>query len=92
MFCVFGMSYDKVEIVPILRIGDKRALVYFDVFVVVRRGYVSIALLGKSHLVETCPFQRLLVCNPALRLSAEEAMAHPYFNDLNPAIKNDRCQ
>lgn len=38
------------------------------------------------------PFQRLLVCNPALRLSADEAMAHPYFNDLNPAIKNDRCQ
>lgn len=37
-------------------------------------------------------FQRLLVCNPALRLSADEAMAHPYFNDLNPAIKNDRCQ
>ncbi|XP_058794558.1 cyclin-dependent kinase 5 [Phymastichus coffea] len=36
--------------------------------------------------------QRLLVCNPALRLSAEEAMAHPYFNDLNPAIRNDRCQ
>lgn len=36
--------------------------------------------------------QRLLVCNPALRLSAEEAMAHPYFNDLNPTIKNDRCQ
>ncbi|XP_017762292.1 PREDICTED: cyclin-dependent-like kinase 5 [Eufriesea mexicana] len=36
--------------------------------------------------------QRLLVCNPALRLSAEEAMSHPYFNDLNPAIKNDRCQ
>ncbi|XP_025073833.1 uncharacterized protein LOC105426277 [Pogonomyrmex barbatus] len=36
--------------------------------------------------------QRLLVCNPALRLSAEEAMTHPYFNDLNPAIKNDRCQ
>lgn len=38
------------------------------------------------------PFQRLLVCNPALRLSADEAMVHPYFNDLNPAIKNDRCQ
>ncbi|XP_033342853.2 cyclin-dependent kinase 5 [Megalopta genalis] len=36
--------------------------------------------------------QRLLVCNPALRLSAEEAMTHPYFNDLNPAVKNDRCQ
>ncbi|KOC62580.1 Cyclin-dependent kinase 5 [Habropoda laboriosa] len=36
--------------------------------------------------------QRLLVCNPALRLAADEAMAHPYFSDLNPAIKNDRCQ
>lgn len=36
--------------------------------------------------------QRLLVCNPALRLSADEAMTHSYFNDLNPAIKNDRCQ
>ncbi|XP_043594875.1 cyclin-dependent-like kinase 5 isoform X2 [Bombus pyrosoma] len=35
---------------------------------------------------------QLLVCNPALRLSADEAMVHPYFNDLNPAIKNDRCQ
>ncbi|XP_015517394.1 cyclin-dependent kinase 5 [Neodiprion pinetum] len=36
--------------------------------------------------------QRLLVCNPALRLSADEAMAHSYFADLNPAVKNDRCQ
>jgi len=32
--------------------------------------------------------QRLLVCNPLQRLSSEEAMAHPYFNDLNPTIRN----
>lgn len=36
--------------------------------------------------------QRLLVCNPLHRVSADEAMSHPYFNDLNPAVKNDRCQ
>nr|CAD7196769.1 unnamed protein product [Timema douglasi] len=36
--------------------------------------------------------QRLLVCNPALRIAAEEAMTHPYFSDLSSAIKNDRCQ
>nr|CAD7569235.1 unnamed protein product [Timema californicum] len=36
--------------------------------------------------------QRLLVCNPALRMAAEEAMTHPYFSDLSSAIKNDRCQ
>ncbi|KAJ9593274.1 hypothetical protein L9F63_015149 [Diploptera punctata] len=36
--------------------------------------------------------QRLLVCNPALRLPAEDAMTHPYFSDLNSAIKSDRCQ
>ncbi|XP_043469276.1 cyclin-dependent-like kinase 5 isoform X1 [Leptopilina heterotoma] len=34
--------------------------------------------------------QRLLVCNPVLRISAEEAMLHSYFNDLSPTIKNDR--
>lgn len=31
---------------------------------------------------------RLLICNPNHRLSSEEAMAHPYFNDLNPAVRN----
>lgn len=35
--------------------------------------------------------QRLLVCNPMQRISAEDAMAHAYFTDLNPAVKNDRC-
>lgn len=35
--------------------------------------------------------QRLLVCNPMGRMSADEAMAHQYFNDLSPAIKNERC-
>lgn len=34
--------------------------------------------------------QRLLVCNPIRRMSAENAMAHVYFSDLNPSIKNDR--
>lgn len=29
----------------------------------------------------------LLVCNPGRRISAEEAMQHTYFSDLNPAIK-----
>ncbi len=32
--------------------------------------------------------QRLLICNPNHRLSSEEAMAHPYFNDLSPAVRN----
>ncbi|KAH0813206.1 hypothetical protein GEV33_009584 [Tenebrio molitor] len=35
--------------------------------------------------------QRLLVCNPMGRMSADDAMAHAYFSDLNPAVKNDRC-
>lgn len=35
--------------------------------------------------------QRLLVCNPVGRISAEDAMQHSYFNDLNPAVRNDRC-
>ncbi|GFQ67869.1 hypothetical protein TNCT_126751 [Trichonephila clavata] len=32
--------------------------------------------------------QKLLVCNPAIRTSADEAMQHLYFSDLPPAIKN----
>ncbi|XP_050045761.1 cyclin-dependent kinase 5 [Dermacentor andersoni] len=32
--------------------------------------------------------QKLLVCNPAVRLSAEEAMQHPYFSDLPTSIRN----
>ncbi|GAB6019501.1 cyclin-dependent kinase 5 [Chamberlinius hualienensis] len=32
--------------------------------------------------------QRLLVCNPSHRMSSEDAMQHPYFFDLPPAIKN----
>ncbi|XP_022910297.1 cyclin-dependent kinase 5 [Onthophagus taurus] len=35
--------------------------------------------------------QRLLVCNPTQRMSAEDAMQHAYFSDLNINIKNDRC-
>lgn len=31
--------------------------------------------------------QRLLVCNPSLRLSADEGLMHSYFADLSPAIK-----
>ncbi|XP_060519798.1 cyclin-dependent-like kinase 5 isoform X1 [Cylas formicarius] len=31
--------------------------------------------------------QKLLVCNPLGRLSADDAMAHSYFSDLNPAFK-----
>jgi len=32
--------------------------------------------------------QRLLLCNPSQRLSADESMAHPYFLDLNPMVRN----
>jgi len=32
--------------------------------------------------------QRLLICNPAGRLSASDSMNHIYFSDLSPAIKN----
>lgn len=31
--------------------------------------------------------QRLLICNPSGRMSAEEGMLHQYFSDLDPAIK-----
>ncbi|XP_030760629.1 cyclin-dependent-like kinase 5 isoform X2 [Sitophilus oryzae] len=34
---------------------------------------------------------KLLVCNPLGRISAEDAMLHSYFNDLNPTVKNERC-
>lgn len=34
--------------------------------------------------------QRLLVCNPTQRMSADDAMSHAYFSDLNPTIRNDR--
>ncbi|RWS02638.1 Cyclin-dependent kinase 5-like protein [Dinothrombium tinctorium] len=32
--------------------------------------------------------QKLLVCNPANRISADEAMQHSYFTDLPAAVKN----
>jgi len=32
--------------------------------------------------------QRLLICNPALRMSAEDAMTHSYFADLLPSLHN----
>ncbi|KAK7072482.1 cyclin-dependent kinase 5 [Halocaridina rubra] len=32
--------------------------------------------------------QRLLICNPAVRMSAEDAMTHSYFADLSPSIRN----
>jgi len=31
---------------------------------------------------------RLIVCNPLCRMTAEEAMEHPYFNDLSTSIRN----
>ncbi|XP_037075117.1 cyclin-dependent-like kinase 5 isoform X2 [Pollicipes pollicipes] len=31
--------------------------------------------------------QRLLVCNPSLRISADDALSHVYFSDLSPALK-----
>lgn len=31
--------------------------------------------------------QRLLICNPSGRMSAEEGMLHQYFGDLDPSIK-----
>ncbi|KAK3853206.1 hypothetical protein Pcinc_040236 [Petrolisthes cinctipes] len=32
--------------------------------------------------------QRLLICSPAVRMSAEDAMSHSYFADLSPSIRN----
>ncbi|KAK4321431.1 hypothetical protein Pmani_007751 [Petrolisthes manimaculis] len=32
--------------------------------------------------------QRLLICSPAVRMSAEDAMSHSYFSDLSPSIRN----
>jgi cyclin-dependent kinase 5 len=31
---------------------------------------------------------RLLICNPTVRLTSDEAMAHIYFNDLSASIRN----
>ncbi|XP_045584861.1 cyclin-dependent kinase 5 [Procambarus clarkii] len=48
-------------------------------------------------LAQVCPklsskgrdlLQRLLICNPAVRMSAEDAMTHAYFADLSPSIRN----
>ncbi|XP_047487134.1 cyclin-dependent-like kinase 5 [Penaeus chinensis] len=48
-------------------------------------------------LAQVCPklsskgrdlLQRLLICNPAVRMSAEDAMAHSYFADLSTSIRN----
>ena len=36
--------------------------------------------------------QRLLVCNPALRMNGENAMAHPYFSDLPSNILDWGCK
>lgn len=34
--------------------------------------------------------QRLLVCNPLMRLPADESMAHSYFSDLSAALRAER--
>lgn len=31
---------------------------------------------------------RLLVCNPDRRISAPDALLHPYFADLDPALRS----
>lgn len=31
--------------------------------------------------------QNLLICTPRLRMSAEKAMQHSYFDDVDPSIK-----
>ncbi|CAB3986415.1 cyclin-dependent-like kinase 5 [Paramuricea clavata] len=47
-----------------------------------------------SHVVPKLPsvgrdlLQKLLVFNPSMRMAADVAMNHQYFNDLNPSIKN----
>ncbi|GJQ76761.1 Cdk5 [Trypoxylus dichotomus] len=35
--------------------------------------------------------QKLLVCNPTQRMSADDAMTHAYFSDLNLGVKSERC-
>merc|ERR1719382_586302 len=32
--------------------------------------------------------QRLLICNPAGRMSAADSMNHIYFSDISPSVKN----
>nr|CAG4650242.1 EOG090X081V [Sida crystallina] len=32
--------------------------------------------------------QKFLICNPALRVSADDGLRHPYFADLSPPLKN----
>lgn len=66
----------------------------------VKKNVKSLKKMKLTHFSQVVPklgnrgrdlLQRLLVCNPMGRVSAEEAMAHAYFSDLNPSIKNDRC-
>lgn len=42
-------------------------------------GYPSL-----SHLCLSSHLQNLLKCNPVQRISAEEALQHPYFSDFCP--------
>ena len=39
------------------------------------------------HITYHPLFQRLLICFPTQRLSADESMAHPYFQDLSAAVR-----
>lgn len=48
-------------------------------------GWWCVAL---PHLLFSSPPQRLLICNPSARMNAEDAMAHSYFADLSPSIRN----
>nr|CAG4638526.1 EOG090X081V [Cyclestheria hislopi] len=57
-------------------------------FVIYQPTMTFAQVVPKLNLKGRDLLQKLLICNPALRISAEEAMAHPYFADLPPPVKN----
>lgn len=58
---------------------------YLINFVDVISGRMSINDLNRDIFMQTGAhfFQKLLIYDPAKRISAKEALAHPYFGDMN---------
>lgn len=48
---------------------------------------MDLLVFESKMMNDCCVFQRLLVCNPSGRLSAEDGLQHGYFSDLSPSIK-----
>jgi len=61
------------------------ARIFMDAFLLC--WYYQIKVFVRTLLSQCSCLQRLLVCNPSGRLSAEEGLQHGYFSDLSPSIR-----